>query len=259
IRLPCPSTSTMSLSLAPCRTSCSAAPAMKSATTASTAIPHPSMKMPVCPVATKLVRCPRLTSASRNCSCAVILPTLQSDPTARTTRASTSAARPPARVENANAASFGERTQLRIVADEGVQPAPDLELLLDRGAEPTFPFVGQPAARRGDPDQYRGRALPLRETTLEVADDGNLAAESEYLLRRLPRLLAVEHRHDALGEIADAGVRRLRREGTELTIRDDQETMLRRRHFLTATCRRSTPDHAPLARRTAGLKRPGSS
>jgi len=121
--------------------------------------------------------------------------------------------RRPARIEDANAASLGERTELRIVADEGVQPAPDLELLLDRGAEPTFPFVGQPAARRGDPDQYSGRAFPLRETTLEVADDGNLAAESEHLLRRLPRLLAVEHGDDALGEIADAGVRRLRREG----------------------------------------------
>src|SRR5204862_293237 len=86
----------MSLSFAPSSTSCSAAPAMKSATTASTAVPHPSMKMPVCPVATKLVLWPRFTSASRSWSCAVILPTLQSLPTASTTSASTSAARPSA-------------------------------------------------------------------------------------------------------------------------------------------------------------------
>src|SRR3989441_3288320 len=69
---------------------------MKSATTASTAMPQPSMKIPVCPVATKLVLWPRLTSSSRSCSCAVIFPTLQSDPTASTTSASTSAARPSA-------------------------------------------------------------------------------------------------------------------------------------------------------------------
>src|SRR5437868_6371202 len=40
--LPCPSTSTISASLLPCRTRRSAAPATKSATTASTAIPQPS-------------------------------------------------------------------------------------------------------------------------------------------------------------------------------------------------------------------------
>src|SRR6266576_3395440 len=49
----------MSASFAASSTSHSDAPAMKSATTASTAIPHPSMKMPVCPVATNLVRWPR--------------------------------------------------------------------------------------------------------------------------------------------------------------------------------------------------------
>src|SRR3989475_648604 len=86
----------MSASFAASSTSHSDAPAMKSATTASTAIPHPSMKMPVCPVATKRVRGPRWIGAFRSSTCAVIFPTLQSDPTVCTTYASTSAASPSA-------------------------------------------------------------------------------------------------------------------------------------------------------------------
>ena len=86
----------MSASLAASSTSHSAAPAMKSATTASTATPHPSMKMPVCPVATKRVRWPRSIRAFRSSTWTVIFPTLQSDPTVCTTYASTSAARPSA-------------------------------------------------------------------------------------------------------------------------------------------------------------------
>jgi len=78
------------------------------------------------------------------------------------------------RVENANAASFGERTQLRIVADEGVQPLQISSFCsIAVRSQPFHSSGSRPPP--GDPDQYSGRALPLRETTLEVADDGNLA------------------------------------------------------------------------------------
>ena len=48
--------------LGPSSVSHSAAPAMKSATTASTAMPQPSIMIPVCPVGTKRVRMPRSLS-----------------------------------------------------------------------------------------------------------------------------------------------------------------------------------------------------
>src|SRR5688572_12849815 len=91
---PCPSTSTRSASVAFSRTRRSAAPAMKSATTASTAMPRPSIRMPVCPVAANAVRIPRSRSASRICSCVVILPMLQSVPTVSTIVASMERTRP---------------------------------------------------------------------------------------------------------------------------------------------------------------------
>src|SRR6266571_4092803 len=248
IRLPCPSTSTMSLSFAAWSTSCSAAPAMKSATTASTAMPHPSMKIPVCPVATKLVRWPRWTSASCSCSCAVILPTLQSDPTASTTSASTSAAR------------LRERPQLGIVADERMQATPDLEFLVDRAPEPGPPLLGKPAAGGSDPDHHRRRSSSLRDPPLEVPDHRYVAAEAEDVLRGLPSLLAIQHCNDALGEVANAGVGGLGRQWPEVAVGDDEEAMLGNRHFLaeTATWRRSTPLHGSVGRSTAGLKRPAS-
>ena len=83
-------------------------------------------------------------------------------PTARTTSASTSAARPSAigktrrrlaGIENAHARGAGERAELRIVTDERVEPAPDLELALDRRPQPSLPFVRQAAAGRCDADQ----------------------------------------------------------------------------------------------------------
>src|SRR2546422_6614396 len=99
--------------------------------------------------------------------------------------------------------------ELGIVTDEGVQAAPDLELALDRSAKPRLPLVGQPAAGRGDANQHRCRALALRDAALEVSDDGNLAAETQHVLDGLARLLAIQDRHDAFGEVANARVRSL--------------------------------------------------
>ena len=161
--------------------------------------------------------------------------------------------RGPARIENADATGAGERPELGIVTDEGVQAAPDLELAFDRGPEPRLPLVGQSAAGRGDANQYRCRAFPLRDAALEVTDDGNLAAETQHVLDGLARLLAIEDRHDALGEVANARVRGLGRQRPELTVGDDEKAMLwRASHQTDCATRRSTPVRRSVLRSTAG-------
>src|SRR5260370_12168163 len=132
----------------------------------------------------------------------------------------------PARIENADAMGASELPELGIVTDEAAQPAPDLELALDRGPEPRLPLLGQPPPPPGHAHQDGGRALALRAAALEVSDDGHPAAETQHVLDGLPRLLAIEDRHDALGEVANARVRGLGGQRPELTVGDDENTML---------------------------------
>ena len=66
------------------------APAMKSETTASTAIPQPAIAIPVCPVGTKTDSSPRRCASRSSSSETVIFPIAQSEPTVRTIRAGTS-------------------------------------------------------------------------------------------------------------------------------------------------------------------------
>jgi hypothetical protein len=70
-------------------TSCSAAPAAKSETTASTQIPHPAMTMPVWPVATNFVETPLRRATSSTSRVAVILPMALFVPTVSATFGST--------------------------------------------------------------------------------------------------------------------------------------------------------------------------
>ena len=76
--------------LAPSTTSRSAAPARKSETTASTAIPQPAMAMPVCPVGTNTAASPRARASRSSSSETVIFPIAQSEPTVSTIGAGTS-------------------------------------------------------------------------------------------------------------------------------------------------------------------------
>jgi hypothetical protein len=62
---------------------------MKSATTASTAIPQPAITMPVCPVGTKTERSPRRRASRSSSHETVIFPIAQSEPTVRTIVAAT--------------------------------------------------------------------------------------------------------------------------------------------------------------------------
>ena len=146
-----------------------------------------------------------------------------------------------------------EGAELWVVADEGVQAAPDFELALDRGAQPPLPLVGKSAAGRRNPDQDGSRAGTLRHGPLEVADDRDLAAKTEHVLNRLACLFAIENRHDALGEVANARVRSLGRQRPKLTIGDDEKTMLWcASHRTGCATRRSTPVRRSMLRSTAG-------
>src|SRR5712692_9496138 len=256
MRLPCPSTSTMSLPFAPSSTSCSAAPAMKSATTASTAMPHPSMKIPVCPVATTLHESVSQLQLRGHLPDIAVGTDSEDDERVDfrgATIGNRQIRRGPARIENADAMRASEWPELGIVTDEGVQPAPDLELALDRGPEPRLPLVWHSTAGRGDANQYGGRACPLRDAALEVSDDGNLATETQHVLDGLARLLAIEHRHDALGEVANARVRSLGRQRPELPVGDDEKAMLWcASHPTDCATRRSTPVRRSVLRSTAG-------
>ena len=129
-----------------------------------------------------------------------------------------------ARVEDADAARPGEAPQLGVVSEEGMEAAPDLETLRDRALQPAAPLDGQLATRGGDPDQDRRGAAG--DAALEFVHHRNRAAEAQHLLRGLARVGAVQDRDDALGEVADARIRRLRREGAELPVGDDEKAVL---------------------------------
>ena len=125
----------------PSTTSRSAAPAMKSATTASTAMPQPAIAMPVWPVGTKTrLATPRRRASRSSSSETVIFPIAQSEPTVRTMVASTrevraggrrEVGRRAAQIAQLDAAFGGERAQLRVVAEEHVQAVLDVEARVD--------------------------------------------------------------------------------------------------------------------------------
>src|SRR5438094_759303 len=83
---------------------------------------------------------------------------------------------------------------------------------------------GQLAAHRRDADEHG--AGPERQAAGEVSHDRDGPAEAEHLLHGLARLRAIEYGDNALREVADAGVRRLRREGTELPVGENEEAVL---------------------------------
>src|SRR5256886_13185871 len=117
--------------------------------------------------------------------------------------------------------------------------------------QPPAPLRRQLTARRRDADEHGRRAQgePLRE----VRHHRDAAAEAEHVLDGLAALRPIEHRHDPLGEVADAGVRGLRRERAELPVRHDQKAVLAglEHHPRGVRC-------SPVARNTAGSRWPVS-
>src|SRR5205823_1936256 len=87
--------------------------------------------------------------------------------------------RRPACIENADVMRARERAELRVVADEGVQAAPDFEPAFNRRTQPPHPLFGKPSAGGRYPDLDRRRA---RDAPLQVADHSNLAAKTKHIL-----------------------------------------------------------------------------
>src|SRR5256886_9681851 len=123
--------------------------------------------------------------------------------------------------------------------------------------QPPAPLRRQLTARRRDADEHgrRTQGQPLRE----VRHHRDAAAEAEHVLDGLAALRPIEHRHDPLGEVADAGVRGLRRERAELPVRDDEESVALgggREHHAEVWVFASGPGPrtSPLARSTAGSR-----
>ena len=132
-------------------------------------------------------------------------------------------------IQDADVLAAGQRPQLRVIRDEGVQAAPDLQPALDGAAQPAAPFGRQATAHRRDADEHGGRAQP--ETLLEVPHDRERAAEPQHVLDGFARLRAVEHPDDPLGHVADAAIGGLRRHRLELPVGDDEELVsVLRRH-----------------------------
>src|SRR5437660_3839685 len=170
-----------------------------------------------------------------------------------------------AHVEDADALRAGQAPQLRVVGDERVEPAPDLEPPLERGLEPAAPLGRQLATHRRDADEHG--AGPEREPARKIAHDRDRPTEAQHVPHGLARGDAVEHGDDALREVADAGVRGLRRERAELPVREDQEAVLVRGEHqadvlvltgVTTGSRRSAPRRRSVVRSTAGSSDPTS-
>ena len=135
---------------------------MKSATTASTAIPRPSMRMPVWPVAANDVADPAAAKRvedlqlRRHLADVAVGADGEDDGRVDVAHAAARHLEPRGRtaeVVDRDAMLRGERRELRDVGDEGVQPAPDLEPLLDRAREKQDPLGGQLAPRGRDADR----------------------------------------------------------------------------------------------------------
>jgi len=194
--------------LSPCSTSCSAAPAMKSATTASTAIPQPSMKISRLARRHKAGRCPRFTSASRSCKLRGHLPNVAIGSTASTTSAfeprrlgrgdrqigGAGVRRGSGRRESSRAAQFG------IVADKRCRPLQTSSFL--SMAVPATPSIRPATApRRRDADHHPVAPFPCARPRSKSRHHGDVAAESEHLLHRLPSLFCDGiRRRNALGK-----------------------------------------------------------
>ena len=201
---PCPSTSkSFPPRRAPSTTSCSAAPARKSETTASTAIPHPAIAIPVCPVGTNTDSRPRRRASRSSSTATVFFPIAQSDPTVSTIFASTSRFAPVgtfrpggrlAEIAQLDPVPASELAQLWILGDELVQAALDVETAGDTALQELAPRGREPASLGRDAhDRHRGLE---RNGVGDGPDDGNA-------VMRLSRSGGVEDRDDRVRAVAN--------------------------------------------------------
>ena len=187
------------------------------------------MMMPVWPVATNGSAGPRALSCRASCSCAVILPTLQSVPTVRMTSASTSLPgrrRPADRRAGGAGRGSAAPLALALAASTGSSPMKVCSPLqisrprVERLGQPRVPLLGQ-LATRGAMPMRTASGLRASPSCID-ADDRNVPPKPSTPARS-SRPAAVEHADHALGEIADDGVGGLGRHRPEVAVGNDEK------------------------------------
>ncbi len=103
---------------------------------------------------------------------------------------------------NRRAVFPGERGELGVVANEGVESAPDIHAILQRAANHRPPIVRQAAALRRNADQ-QGRRL-VCHSLFERGDDRNALTEPEDVGHGTAGLRGIEHRGDLFRRVPDA-------------------------------------------------------
>jgi hypothetical protein len=114
-----------------------------------------------------------------------------------------------------------QRPELLVVADKRVEAAPDVHPVLDGTPDDGSPILGEPSALRRDSNQKRVR----RETQsfVERGDNRKVPSEAQDVAGRLSCASRINDANHALRHVANAGVRRFRRQRTELPLRQNQE------------------------------------
>ena len=194
--------------------------------------------MPVWPVGTNDADRPAATAARRSSSATDILPTAQSVATVRITRLPGSMEPPDGRlhplrrtaiVDEPDARRTGGVHELRVVAQERVEPGQDVQAGPDRGQDHRPPLVGQLAAGRGDADQQRIGPGQEPEGGIERVHDGDVVPA------RVPQPLAdvaaglggIDDGDDPVRAEADDAHRGLAVVEAEVPLGEDHEAAVR--------------------------------
>ena len=160
--------------------------------------------------------------------------------------------RPPV-VDEPRAGRGGRGRELRVVADELVQPGVDVEPGLDRREDDRAPRAGQLAAGRGDADEQPVGADRLRPAPRRASPRTGCRARAGTRDRFRPAMRRVEDGHDVVAAVADDAHRGLGVVDAELALgQDDQAAGVGGGHAAQSTERKTPPGRGPGAREKRG-------
>ncbi len=127
-------------------------------------------------------------------------------------------------VDDPDAGDGGRRGELRVVAEERVEPGVELQAGIDRRVEDRVPLVGESAAGRRDPDQQRIGALPAGDgqRLVERPDDRDVPT-GDPLPDVASRERGIEDGDDVVPPVADHAEGGLARVRVELALGQDHE------------------------------------
>ena len=129
----------------------------------------------------------------------------------------------PAVVDQASAGRRGRRRELRVIAEELMQPGVDIEARPDRLEDRRPPRRRQPPARRGDPDQQPVRPDRAVERLVERRGEGHVEGRQEFA-QVAARHRRIEDRHDLVVAVADDADRGLGVVDPELSLGQDDQS-----------------------------------